>query len=127
MQSGDFRNSDQLISVSGREYRVRNFFVNFDSINRGHIGGCRGYWGMLSDAKFDGNQGLWLNTGGRDDVSIVVSDGLVEDFGRRFRINDQEDLAGAYVLFIGELRVSRNGKAYMACDDLQSITVNLVT
>lgn len=127
MHSNDFRNSDQLISMPEGEFRVRSLFVNFDDINHAHAAEYRGFWGMLSDARFGGSQELWLNTGGRDDVSIVVPAELVGSFAQRFRVDDAEDLAGAYVLVFGELKVSLGGKAYIACNDLQRITVNLAT
>lgn len=125
MHGDGFRNSDQLIAMPAGEFRVRDFFVEFPDIDGGHEREYRGYWGMISDARVDGNGSLWLNSGGRDDVSIVIQDELLKDFGQRFGANDVEDLAGAYVLFLGELRVSQNGKAYLPCNDIQSISVSL--
>ena len=125
MHSDGFRNSDQLIAMPAGEFRVRNFFVEFSDIDGSHEGAYRGYWGMISDAKGDGGGSLWLNSGGRDDVSIVIPNELVNVFAQRFNVDDIEELAGAYALFLGELKISQNGKAYLACNDIQAISVSL--
>lgn len=125
MLSDQFVNSDQLIALPEGEFRIRDFFVRFTDANAELRGQYRGYWGMLSDAR-DGQDALWLNSsGGRAGVSIAVDDAILHDFRNRFRVPDNEDLAGAYVLVFGHLHRSQYGKMYVACNDMRFITVNL--
>lgn len=125
MLSDQFVNSDQLIALPEGEFRIRDFFVRFTDANAELLGQYRGYWGMLSDAR-DGQGALWLNSsGGRAGVSIAVDDAILHDFRNRFRVPDNEDLAGAYVLVFGHLHRSQYGKMYVACNDMRFITVNL--
>lgn len=124
MLSEQFANSDQLLALPEGEFRVRDFFVRFDDATAERRGQYRGYWGMLSDAR-EWQESLWLNSGGRAGVSIAVDTSILQDFRNRFRVRDNEDLAGAYVLIFGYLHRSQNGKMYVACNDMQFITVNL--
>lgn len=125
MHSEEFRDSNQLIALPEGEFRVRDFFVEFSDVDACHVGEYRGFWGMLSDARFGREESLWLNSGGRDNVSTVVANALVDDFFRRFRLDELEDLAGAYILIFGTLGVSGNRKLYLACNNLQYITASL--
>lgn len=120
-----FRESEQLIAMPEGEFRVRDFFVNFGSIVDELADEYRGYWGMLSDARFGRDNELWLNTGGRDDISLVVDEEDVEEFETRFKVASTEDLAGAYILVFGRLRNSARGKKYIAISDIGHCTVSL--
>lgn len=126
MLSDAFGNSDQLIAMADGEFRIRDFFVKFEDANENHMGEYRGYWGMLSDAR-DWQEDLWLNSGGRTSISIVVDNSIIDQFVERFRVRENEDLAGAYVLVFGILHRSANGKRYIACHDIQLITASLAS
>ena len=125
MLSDQFRNSDQIIALPEGQFRVRDFFIPFSQAGVQPLGEFRGYWGMLSDARYGHGGEVWLNSGGQRNVSTAVSVGLIEDFSRRFQIQDLEDLAGAYVLVFGKLGKSKKEKLYLACNDLRYITVSL--
>lgn len=124
--SEDFRRSEQLISVESGLFKVRDFFVPFAHAEVDELERMRGYWGLISDAAQSGDQppSLWLNTGGRQDLSVVVDSSLADDFTQRFPIHELEDLAGAYVLVFGCVRVSKNAKKYIAVQDISRITLN---
>lgn len=130
MHSPDFRRSDQLIALPQGEYRVRDLFVKFDEIDDRHINSFRGYWGMITDAglsKYD-PKSLWLNSGARDDVSVVVDASLSEPFLQRFPVKDVDEFSGSYVLVFGELKVSNTAlkKKFIANRDVSVITLSLV-
>lgn len=125
MLSDQFRTSNQIIALPEGQFRVRDFFVTFSQAGTHLVGEYRGYWGMLSDARFGRNGEVWLNSGGQQNVSTVVNVDLVPELNRRFRLEELEDLAGAYALVFGTLGESTNGKLYLACNDLRYITVNL--
>lgn len=130
MHSADFRSSDQLIAVPQGEYRVRDLFVKFDEIDDRHINSFRGYWGMITDAglsKYD-PKSLWLNSGARDDVSVVVDASLSEPFLQRFPVKDVDEFSGSYVLVFGEVKVSNTAlkKKFIANRDVSLITLSLV-
>lgn len=123
--SPGFRYSLQQLEIAGgNPTSVRDFFVEFQEISERDMGRLGGYWGMITDARL-GAQALWLNSGGRGDISICLPDEIVDSFFERFNIEDSEDLAGAYVLAIGQPRTSQNGKKYMTLDDIAFITVDL--
>lgn len=122
-----FRNSEQLIALPKGEYRVKELFVEFPSVSETMVGSYRGFWGMVSDAAMypKGNESLWLNSGGRDAVSVVVDADLGEAFQKRYPIFDPEKFAGSYVLVFGELRLSQKNKLYIAVKELDQISLLL--
>lgn len=125
--SSAFRESDQLIALPQGEYRVKDLFVEFPLTSEAMVGSYRGFWGMVSDAAAfpKGNESLWLNSGGRDAVSVVVDADLGETFQKRYPVFDLEKFAGSYVLVFGELRLSQKNKLYIAVKDLSQISLLL--
>lgn len=123
--SPGFRNSMQQLEAPGQiRTSVRDFFIEFQDIENRHLGRVGGFWGMITDAR-QGADALWLNSGGRRDISICVPDDIAGAFLGRFDIDDPEDLAGAYVLVIGTPLVSQYGKAYLPLNDIAFITADL--
>lgn len=122
-----FRNSDQLIALPKGEYRVKELFVEFSSVSETMVGSYRGFWGMVSDAAAfpEGKESLWLNSGGRDAVSVVVDAELGETFQKRYPIFELEKFAGSYVLVFGELLLSRRNKLYIAVKEMDHISLLL--
>ena len=124
MMSERFRISRQIVEISGiGEFTVANFFVQFDAIAIAHDNQYRSYWGMVVSARFGQTGALWLNSGGRDDMSICVPEQFVNEFYERFRITDEEELAGTYVLVLGTLRTSQGRKKYVQTEELGFITL----
>ncbi|MEB0137650.1 MULTISPECIES: hypothetical protein [unclassified Undibacterium] len=124
--SEQFRTSQQILEISGvGEFSVADFFVPFASIMSEHDGKYRGYWGMISDARMGQNGSLWLNSGGKGDVSLVIGEALVNQAYERFNLGDEEDIAGAYALVFGTLRMSQNGKKYVEVENLGFFTLRL--
>lgn len=124
MMSEQFRTSRQKIQIVGTdEFTVSDFFVPFDAVAVQHENKYQGYWGMIASARFGQTNALWLNSGGRDDMSICVQEQFVNEFYERFHITDEEDLAGIYALVLGTLRTSQGGKKYVQTEDLGFITL----
>lgn len=121
-----FSQSAQILEIEGRtDIAVRDFFVPIGQVSTDNEGQFRGFWGMLSDARFTQDGTLWLNSGGRDDISFCVSSDHVDDIYHRYHLEDEEDLAGANVLVLGTLRVSQNGKMYCVIPDSAYIALRL--
>jgi len=119
MMSEQFRTSPQMVEITGvGEFTVANFFVPFGAVAPAHDNQYRGYWGMVVFARFGQTGALWLNSGGRDDMSVCVPEQFVNEVYERFRISDEEELAGTYALVLGTLRTSQDGKKYVRVDDL---------
>lgn len=78
---------------------------------------------MVVSARFGQTGALWLNSGGRDDISICVPEQFVNELYERFRITDEEELAGTYALVLGTLRTSQGGKKYVQVEDLGFLTL----
>jgi hypothetical protein len=124
--SAQFRASRQIVEIEGiGEFPVADFFVHFQAVASMQEGRYRGYWGMIAYARSGQGGELWLNSRGLDDMSICVPEEFVDEFYRRFRISDEEDLAGADALIFGTLRNSQNGKQYIQVEDLGFITIHL--
>ncbi len=104
--------------------RVRDFFVPFDQAGEDRLRQYGGFWGMVSDAR-NWNGALWINSGGRGDASVCLPEEFQGEFFRRFNVEDNEDLSGAYVLVIGELVQSGGGKIFIRVADLALITAIL--
>ncbi|MNR90905.1 hypothetical protein D3C72_218990 [compost metagenome] len=122
----NFQYSDQLIVVGNNiEIPVRDFFVPLLNVTPQYAGQFKGYWGLLSDAAFDNSGTLWLNSGGRDNISFCLGSDQVELFSDRHRIEEEEDLAGSYILVFGEPRISQYGKLFCQIADLAYVTVRL--
>lgn len=124
MMSGQFRTSRQIIEIAGvGEFTVADFFVPFGAVAAAHDHQYRGYWGMVVSARFGQTDALWLNSGGREDMSICVPEQFVNELYERFRITDEEELSGTYALVLGTLRTSQGGKKYVQVEDLGLITL----
>lgn len=123
MMSEQFRTSRQIVEIAGvGEFMVANFFVQFGAVTSVHGNQYCGYWGMVVSARFD-HGALWLNSGGRDDISVCVPEQFFNELCERFRISDEEDLVGTYALILGPLQISRYRKKYVRVGDLGFITL----
>lgn len=80
---------------------------------------------MLSDVAVGQPGTIWLNSGGRGNISFCIDDPLFQEMCNRYGTTDAEDFSGAYVLVIGEARVSQNGKIYCSVEDQNRICIRL--
>lgn len=95
------------------DFTIADFFVNFGDVVQDHVGRYQGFWGMVVDVRRDASGTMWLNSGGREDMSICIDSRFTEETFDRFHIEEDEDIAGAYILVLGELRVGPTGKKYV--------------
>lgn len=128
MYNPAFAQSTQRIAVGDDHLRVCDLFARFDTTTLAMGGEYHGFWGLVSDANHGGNEppSLWLNSGGRQDLSIVIDAEQQGDFCQRWPFFDFEALAGACVLVFGTLRVSSLGKKYVAVNDIDALSINLL-
>lgn len=126
IESPAFRNSHQVLEILGGEIQVRDFFVSLLEIQQRHLNTTRGFWGMLSDCGVDQGGTVWLNSGGRGNISFVVDDDAFNQVCERFGIEEKEDFSGAYILVIGEAKLSRSGKIYLSIQDPNMVCIRLV-
>lgn len=103
--------------------RARQFFVALENAGA-RAQGMRGYWGMVASAAYDQGD-LWLNSGGRAAFSILLRAHIAAEVLKRYRINDLEDLAGAYVLAVGTPTASGWGKPYCVPESAEHVAVIL--
>jgi hypothetical protein len=107
------------------EISASNFFVPILDVTVQYAGQFRGYWGHVTDAKYDFDQKLWLNGGGRDNVSFCIQTRDIGEIFARYGIQNLEDFAGAYVLVFGMLQISRPGKRYCIIADPRYVALHL--
>jgi hypothetical protein len=109
-----FSDSEQFIVIEGYgEIAARDFFVQIESATSQYSGHLRGFWGLITDAQFAKDKSLWLNSGGRSNISFCLDSKYVNVFTQRHRIDNLEGFAGAYILVIGTPRVSPTGKLHL--------------
>ncbi|MFL9597777.1 hypothetical protein [Aeromonas veronii] len=125
INSDEFRRSQiQHITLGDNApATVANFFVNFADVNGGHDNQFHGYWGLITDARIGNNGNLWLNSGGRGNVSCLIRAENVDAFYQRYHIDDVEDFAGTYLLILGEKNTSQNGKPYVVANGLEFVAL----
>lgn len=125
IESPHFRTSAQILEILGREIPVRDFFVPLLNIGAQHRNSMKGFWGMLSDVGAGQPGTVWLNSGGRDDISFCIDEQSFAAVCNRFHITDIEEFSGAYILVIGEARVSQNGKLYCVIENQDMVSLRL--
>lgn len=124
IESPAFRSSPQLVEINGyREMRVCDFFVPLLEIDMRYNTRFRGWWGLISDARQSPDGTVWINSGGRDTISFCLKPEMQTEVFQRFHVEDLEDLAGAYILVLGELRVSQYGKMYYSIESPGNLTI----
>lgn len=126
IESDDFRTSQQIIEITGQgEHSIADLFVSFSDITDAHVGTYHGYWGMIPDARIGMNGTLWFNSGGREDISILLAQAHLGAAYQRFHIDDEEDIAGSYILVFGELNLSTRGKKYVQVTESSRFVLRL--
>ena len=126
IDSEEFRKSTQAIEIAEQgRFAITDFFVNFAEVTGEHIDSYHGFWGLVPDARIDGKGTLWFNSGGREDMSILLDQLFIDTAYLRFHIEDVEDIAGAYILVLGVLKVASNGKKFVQITDPDHFTLRL--
>lgn len=126
IEAPNFATSQQLLEIPGQpETRVCDFFVPLLSADSNFQWRLRGWWGLISDAKDSDDGSLWLNSGGRGAISFCIPVEMRTQVLDRFRLEDNEQLAGAYVLVIADLRISQYGKMYCVPESPNHIAIRL--
>ena len=120
----NFRYADAVIALENQpEMPARDFFVHFGDVDARYNGMFRGFWGQLTDAGVGVNGGLWLNSGGRGDISIGLPADFQDDVLNRFNIGDKEELAGSYILVLGTMGISQWGKKFCMIDNPAMVAI----
>lgn len=127
IESPGFRNSDLLINFHGaNEISAKDFFVPLLSVSDQYLGQYHGFWGLLSGVGYSKNKStIWFNSGGLDTISFCLNTIYLDEFIRRYRVRDEEYLAGAYILVFGTLQVAANGKHYCVIENLDFMALRL--
>lgn len=112
-----FARSEVEISVPRRGVRTaQNFFVSFEDARRQVVSRYYGFWGLVASAGF-ANGTLWVNAGGRSDISFPIDGELLDYICERLDCTQDEipeEIPGCYMLVLGFLNVSLNGKIFCA-------------
>ncbi|WP_394203240.1 hypothetical protein [Shewanella waksmanii] len=85
-------------------WRAKNLFVNFADAEPTEKGAPRMYWGTLSHAD---KQMLWLNPAENKLLGIPI-DAYQQEFKKRFRVNDANELSGAGIIIFGRCYWNRS-------------------
>lgn len=125
-----FKDSTQEIYFKAKyPYYAKNFFIHSDYITNEYVKNTnfrsyRAIWSLISDCRFSNDEkSLWINTGGNDNISILIEAEHLSVFLDRFKVKDIENLSGKYVLNIGKLKESKNNKIYSVLENISYISV----
>lgn len=109
--SEKYRESTQTVSTpqTNGKIQIRDYFIRFQDATAAGEGQERGYWGTIMEPG-DAGDGTWINTGTQGNLSIFIPKPVETEFFLAYGIDGWEDLVGAYMMVVGELKVSKNGK-----------------
>lgn len=120
-----FGYSDQVIEIFGnRTTSARDLFVPLSEVTASLEGQFRGFWGSLLNAELEG-QTIWFNSGDWYAFSFCLDSRFLSDLNRRYAIENVRDLADAYILVFGTLRVSQQGKPFCVIEDIAGMALKL--
>lgn len=110
-----YAHSHRVIEAPGSDpMPAHTFFVNFENFADAHLGEFRGYWGTIDNTRRRDADGLYLNTGGRDALSILVPNNILPAFYGRYNVNNGQSFRGAQVLVLGTPWRTISGKKLCA-------------
>jgi hypothetical protein len=122
-----FRDSPKLIEVYPYgAIAARDFFIPLEAVTSQYSAMFRGFWGLITDAQSAEDGSIWLNSGGRENMSFCIDYKFVDLMIKRYRLNSLEDLAGAHILVFGSLHVSTNGKLHVIIQEPEFIALRLL-
>lgn len=108
--SEEFRVSEQTIELPDvDQYRVRDLFVNFSDVTDAHVGSFRGFWGDIHDTRKSKNEARWINTGDKDNVSVIIRNDICTEF-LDYHGATWEELEGMHFLVFGWLNRKQESK-----------------
>ncbi|MGF1727203.1 hypothetical protein [Photobacterium nomapromontoriensis] len=91
---------------------LRNFLVPFSDITDTHSEQLMIFWGCINNVNTDKDGALWLNHGNSySEPSIYLDKELKQQLKRNFKLNDFDELQGAYAIVVGNVALSPKGKA----------------
>lgn len=127
VNSIEFRESNKQVTFQYQTpMSISDFFILFDDADRVDDDKVYGFWGVLSDARLDSEGSLWLNSGGFGDFSCIVPNHIVDDFYKYYKLEDEEEISGAFALILGTKKTSANGKSYVRLTDISHVTVRIL-
>jgi hypothetical protein len=125
MESPWFATSNCRVELNGQpDMPAKEVFVDLNAISYQYSNHFRGYWGMITDANPDSDS-IWLNVGGPCYFSFCINKSDLSELRRRYKFDDLEDLAGAFVLVFGTPRLAASGKFYCPIYDLDHMALSL--
>ena len=75
---------------------------------------------MISDASKDMK---WLNSGGGDNVSVILDDSIKKEIMDQYSIEEPEGISGAYFLVLGHLNISTNKTIYIKPEKISCLSL----
>lgn len=105
---------------------VKDFFIRFVDASAADTRVVHGFWGTFTNARptTAGSPTLWLNTGGREHLSVLVEKDIQKDLLAAYGLDGIEDLMGAWVLIVDELQEAKSTKKlYLKPDKAAKITL----
>lgn len=109
-----FRQSEQTVELPDvGTYRVKDLFLNFSDVTDDHVGEFRGFWGDILDTKQGYLGPQWINTGFKDDVSVLIAQEDLKPFLAHHKVTTAQ-LDGMHFLVFGKLgKSAKNGKLWI--------------
>tara|TARA_Y100000588_G_C14222334_1_gene911580 strand:+ start:374 stop:1378 length:1005 start_codon:yes stop_codon:yes gene_type:complete len=127
VNSIEFRQSKKKVKFQDYKSKaISEFFIPFDDAGSVDDNKVYGFWGVLSDARFDSEGSLWLNSGSVGEFSCLVPSQIVDDFYKYYNLEDEEEISGSYALILGTKKTSASGKSYVKLIDINHLTLRIL-
>jgi len=122
----EFQHSEQILKLPGMgKVRACDLFVPLQDISARHERLMLGIFGRIVGTQYCAEyQCFWLHTDGFHTPNIRITLDVASFLMYRYELSDIAYLAGANVLVIGAVRVSKNGVRYIHADEPRHIAVD---
>jgi hypothetical protein len=126
LENPEFADADRLIEVPGiAPIPVREFFVHFDRFNGAHLDSVHGVWGPVASVNRRLADGLYLNTGDRQALSILIPNAILDEVLERAGAALYPLLKDAQVLVVGTPWRAISGKMLCTPQTANHIAIQL--
>lgn len=125
MMFEEFSRTPMPVLLPGQRHAMpaNELFKQAQMVSAFDVRSFAAFWGQITWANIDRGSSLWLNFGGPHQMSVLIPPHFLSDFMVRYDVQFPQDFKGAFVLVLGQLNSSSQGKPYLLLNELAAIAV----